>query len=796
MSSPRGGPRQNSEGASRSPHLGSDEVENPNAFGPFGHHYEAPSAMEIEEYEHEEVAHGYYHHQQPHQRSDGSSPHQQQQQQQHAAQHSQRSWDIVQQQTHRHLDEEPQASPYSQHEILAHSHAASGAPHGSLDGQDVYIRPTASQSQLGLQHDSRSQISHDGSQKTHQRHGSGGDAFELVHNAKGGGGHLHQYGAEIPIHWRHLFKRPVIRQWVLQDKLYREVDEREPSQYELFWDLVIVSAVHRLGEGASEAATGLNVLKFLLLFYPIWSVWTDVRSYINVSGTDDVLQRFYLLINMILLVGYTANASAIVIHKKHAEAVIDPFAAPTSTTAAVHGRALPDLANMAMSIFAKRGEHLASTEEVVLVRQIGHTGFWFAEGWHAAVASAIGFYLVAKLCRLLLYFLYGLLLPKFRKALWANMISLIVISLIYLPVMFITRPGYIVLLIGFGLVVELSSRYIVAGVMQYLHGYAKQKGRKTYMPAYSLPHLMERMTQFTLLVVGESIMNATYQAAAGEYGPQRMFGRACFSIVIPFMLIWLYFDNDSSRVFVHGLKRHWFASITFTHLHFPLCAGLVLMSSAMTQLIKEEAVDVRFLWYFSGSVSLVMICIGLIGLVHKSLDRWGSSMVPRPVRVGVRFVFAALFVSMPTLHTWTSLQFLGAHAALLTLAVLFETIGKLGSVGRRYDPIRAEELRIRRKQSKGESEEESFAMSDIKPASEKSHMRNISASANNMLQTAARKFNKDGLIKGPGRRASWHEYDDLTGPERGEEDVGVESELGKLEVREVTSGERWAYVAT
>jgi len=55
-----------------------------------------------------------------------------------------------------------------------------------------------------------------------------------------------------------------------------------------------------------------------------------------------------------------------------------------------------------------------------------------------------------------------------------------------------------------------------------------------------------------------------------------------------------------------------------------------------------------------------------------------------------------------------------------------------------------------------------------------------------------RKLNKDWAVRAP-RRASWHEYEDLTGAERGEEDVGIESELGKLEVKEVSSGQRWAY---
>lgn len=65
-----------------------------------------------------------------------------------------------------------------------------------------------------------------------------------------------------------------------------------------------------------------------------------------------------------------------------------------------------------------------------------------------------------------------------------------------------------------------------------------------------------------------------------------------------------------------------------------------------------------------------------------------------------------------------------------------------------------------------------------------------------MIDSSMRRINKDGMVKGPDRRASWHEFDDLTGDELGEMDCGIESELGHLRSKEVASGQRWAYVAS
>lgn len=348
----------------------------------------------------------------------------------------------------------------------------------------------------------------------HRTHKSQKSAFDHVHG--GGGGHIAQHGEQIPIRLGHLFKRPLVRQWVLQDKLYREVDDREPSQFELFFDLVMVGIIHKLADGAAEAATGLNIAKFVLVFYPAWSIWTDVRSYINVSGTDDVWQRMYLLIIMILLVGYAANATGIIIaEEKHGESTATGETAESATEATGRGSESSGgethavekrLAMAAVAYVIKRSSESVDTEDVPLVREIGHTGYWFAEGYHSAISAAIGFYLVAKFCRLSLFFVYGLLLPKFRKALWLNMVSLVIISCTYLPLIFLEEPGIIVILMCCGIILELSSRYLVAAAMQILHGKAKHAGHKTYIPAYSLPHLMERMTQFTILVVGEAIM--------------------------------------------------------------------------------------------------------------------------------------------------------------------------------------------------------------------------------------------------------------------------------------------------
>lgn len=122
-----------------------------------------------------------------------------------------------------------------------------------------------------------------------------------------------------PLTIRHLWKPPVVRQWLHDGKLYKESSGREPSRLELFFDLAYAGIIHQLAEQAAESANGIGLAKFVLIFYPSWSLWKDMRDYSNISGSDDIKFRLYILVVMLLLYGYSSNASGIEIEPNEAE---------------------------------------------------------------------------------------------------------------------------------------------------------------------------------------------------------------------------------------------------------------------------------------------------------------------------------------------------------------------------------------------------------------------------------------------------------------------------------------------
>lgn len=108
-----------------------------------------------------------------------------------------------------------------------------------------------------------------------------------------------------------LLQKPILHQWLLDGKIYREATERQSSRFELFFDLLFVGIVHQIADSAADEPTGIGFAKYVLTFCPAFSIWGDLRDLANQFANDDVTQRAYILWTMILLVGYSNNATSI-----------------------------------------------------------------------------------------------------------------------------------------------------------------------------------------------------------------------------------------------------------------------------------------------------------------------------------------------------------------------------------------------------------------------------------------------------------------------------------------------------
>ena len=260
------------------------------------------------------------------------------------------------------------------------------------------------------------------------------------------------------------------------------------------------------------------------------------------------------------------------------------------------------------------------------------------------------------------------------------------------------------------------------------------------------------------------------------------------------MLIWLYYDADSSRTYQHALRRNALTSLLFTVVHFPLSAALILAGASISELIRSKEEEGGLLWYFSGSVGTVLLCITIVGILHRNLDKHRSTWLPRWVRLSTRLVVGILITLLPLMRqSWPTHEFLAVIAGILAVLVIFETISKLGAVGRRFDEKNA--ALVRRAKLTAFARKDPEEMRSMKEA--RAELRAMGVVRGPPLPNKENPTVDDEPLRTLRlrRTLSWHPYEGLTLGETGEEDVGMEGELGHLEMKELSAGQRWAFAA-
>ncbi|KAL8278950.1 hypothetical protein RQP46_008619 [Phenoliferia psychrophenolica] len=453
--------------------------------------------------------------------------------------------------------------------------------------------------------------------------------FDLAHSRKSSHHHvkaekeqMHVHGFDHPLSWRHLFKPPVVRQWLAGGVLARETAERE-----LFFDLAFVGVIHQLAEGASESESSWAIFKFISFFFLGYSV---TRSFINTSGTDDVPQRVYVLLIMVLLMGYSSNASAVKIE------------CPVAVTEGV--------AETAARLFRRAVEGaVESGTEHASGLTILPGGCELSDGWRKNKCS-------------------GYWIPRFRDAHVVRAISIATGTAFYIPLLFDISTVNFVVLPVLAITLELVGAYSVALTFKafeamrraLLHyGLSNPVNKKedlsdipaAFTPALNLEHIIERNALFVVLVLGEMIINITFQAVGASAGIHEEYLRCVFGLLIAYSINWIY-----------------------------ATASLVLASAALPTLITTDNPSKRIRFYYGGGLGTTMLTLALLGFMHKSLDEDGSAMLSHHYRLVARVLVGVIFATLP-LANLSSTGLLGIYAGALLALVVAETVGKLGSRG-------------------------------------------------------------------------------------------------------------------
>lgn len=115
-------------------------------------------------------------------------------------------------------------------------------------------------------------------------------------------------------------------------------------------------------------------------------------------------------------------------------------------------------------------------------------------------------------------------------------------------------------------------------------------------------------------------------------------------------------------------------------MHLPLIMSLLLASSATNQLVVNETVESGVLWFFGAGVGVSVLCMAIIGAVHKSLDTHTSIFrFRRPHILSTRAIAGLALVFVPFAHEHiNALQTLGIYVGMTGLLIVEEIAARLG----------------------------------------------------------------------------------------------------------------------
>lgn len=91
-----------------------------------------------------------------------------------------------------------------------------------------------------------------------------------------------------------LFMKPKVRQYFVDNVLYREEKERRVGWYELFVDLIFVGAISKAGHVIENSFTFDDLWNFSLVFACLYAQWSHFTQYQNMIYQDDLFQRVFV----------------------------------------------------------------------------------------------------------------------------------------------------------------------------------------------------------------------------------------------------------------------------------------------------------------------------------------------------------------------------------------------------------------------------------------------------------------------------------------------------------------------
>ena len=193
-----------------------------------------------------------------------------------------------------------------------------------------------------------------------------------------------------------------------------------------------------------------------------------------------------------------------------------------------------------------------------------------------------------------------------------------------------------------------------------------------------ISHLPERMGLFTLIVLGESIVDIVNGMTEQIWDIYSVI-EASLGLCVSFSLWWLYFDS-TGRLPIQILREKGRISLylIWLYTHFPLVVAITAVGVGIRRLVSSEQHSVLSnsdLWLICGSVAISLISQSVLHLI--SIDKDTHDFTRRKKFAISRVVSAIVIISIPILLNNYGIPII--IASLITVVCGFQIVFDLKS---------------------------------------------------------------------------------------------------------------------
>ncbi|KAF4448864.1 hypothetical protein F53441_7800 [Fusarium austroafricanum] len=218
-----------------------------------------------------------------------------------------------------------------------------------------------------------------------------------------------------------------------------------------------------------------------------------------------------------------------------------------------------------------------------------------------------------------------------------------------------------------------------------LSPWIKGKLHLTYSTAVDIAHEIDRMGAFFIIILGEFVYSIIVGNKTG-IGLTSGYAKAVCTLIIAFVLNWVYSSGDGSIQATHPIRRSAWTAFGFFLLHLPMSASFLIGGHIAAASAAIEEFEDGQRWLLGGGLGVGMFCLWVYGMLYR-VEGECTLLMGQTVRIGMRLVIAIILVIIPESHNHLSAEnFMFVVMALFAFLLIWETLGGMSRRSKIFEP--------------------------------------------------------------------------------------------------------------